>query len=197
MKISGIYKIQSIVKPDRIYIGSAIDITVRWKNHLKLLRRNKHHSVKLQNHYNKYGEFDLQFLILLGCEKEDLVKIEQYFLDSYKHYFNICSKAYSSLGIKHPNRKKLSIENRKKMSEVRMGKIPWNKGKKGLQVAWNRGRSFPEETRNKMSESGKKRKPMSIETKLKMGIAKRGTKDSEEIKQHKRDAWAIRKLKIS
>ena len=30
-------------------------------------------------------------------------------------------------------------ETKKKMSESRMGKIPWNKGKKGLQVSWCKG----------------------------------------------------------
>jgi hypothetical protein len=34
MKISGIYKIQSIVKPERIYIGSANNINKRRTNHL-------------------------------------------------------------------------------------------------------------------------------------------------------------------
>ena len=32
-----------------------------------------------------------------------------------------------------------SEETRKKISEGRMGIEPWNKGKKGLQVAWNKG----------------------------------------------------------
>ena len=38
------------------------------------------------------------------------------------------------------------------------GNIPWNKGKKGLQVAWNKGIHPSKETREKMSISGKGRK---------------------------------------
>jgi group I intron endonuclease len=83
MRISGIYRIQSKIKSERIYIGSAVDINDRWRCHLKDLRNNKHHSKKLQRHYDKYGEVDLQLSILLGCEKEDLLKTEQYFIDSY------------------------------------------------------------------------------------------------------------------
>ena len=65
MKISGIYKIQSVIKPDRCYIGSGVCIKSRWNRHLCDLRHNRHWSKKLQNHYNKYGESDLQFSILL------------------------------------------------------------------------------------------------------------------------------------
>jgi group I intron endonuclease len=111
MKISGIYKIQSKIKPKRIYIGSAKNILIRWKLHLRSLRLNKHHSALLQRHYNKYSESDLLFSVLLGCDKEDLIKTEQYFLDSYQPYFNICKIAGSSLGRKH------SEESKKKMSE--------------------------------------------------------------------------------
>ena len=70
-KVSGIYKIQSIIKPERIYIGSAVNICDRWRCHLKDLKNGNHGNGKLQNHFNKYGEIDLQFSILLGCEKQD------------------------------------------------------------------------------------------------------------------------------
>jgi len=76
MKIAGIYKIQSTVKPDRFYIGSSVNISKRWSCHINDLRKNKHHSSKLQNHYNKYGESDLRFTIILGCEENDLLKTE-------------------------------------------------------------------------------------------------------------------------
>ena len=76
MKLPGIYQIQSKIKPQRIYIGSAINIQKRWWMHLFDLRKNKHSSSKLQRHYDKYGESDLQFSILLGCEKENLIKVE-------------------------------------------------------------------------------------------------------------------------
>ena len=69
MKISGIYKIQSLIKPERIYIGSGCDLKRRRNYHWNDLRKNKHHSILLQRHYNKYGESDLSFSVLLGCEQ--------------------------------------------------------------------------------------------------------------------------------
>ena len=67
MKISGIYQIQSIIKPERIYVGSGINIYQRWTQHKRELRQNKHHSIKLQRHYDKYGESDLVFIIIEPC----------------------------------------------------------------------------------------------------------------------------------
>ena len=115
MDISGIYQIQSKGKPDRIYIGSSININNRWWLHLDQLQKGIHHSPQLQRHYNKYGEIDLQFSILLGCEKKDLLKIEQYFIDSYNPYFNILKIAGSSLGIKR------SDETKQKQKLLKLG----------------------------------------------------------------------------
>jgi group I intron endonuclease len=123
MKISGVYQIQSKIKPERIYIGSSVCIGNRWNLHLSRLRRNKHDNIKLQNHFNKYGEADLIFSILLGCEKEDLIKTEQYFIDSYKPHFNIALIAKCPmLG------RKTSEETKRKISESNKGCKPWNKG---------------------------------------------------------------------
>ena len=88
--IPGIYKIQSILKPDKFYIGSAQNLHRRWIIHLNFLKHNTHRNRKLQNHYNKYGEIDLQFSIICVCDKNDLLKKEQYFINLYKPYFNIC-----------------------------------------------------------------------------------------------------------
>lgn len=112
MQISGIYKIQSKVKSNRCYIGSSIFINKRWRKHINDLKTCIHGSIKLQRHFNKYGIADLQFSILLGCEKEDLIKTEQYFIDSYNPYFNTCKTAGSQLGIKR------SEETKRKISEA-------------------------------------------------------------------------------
>lgn len=129
MKISGIYKIESKLKPERIYIGSTININIRWNKHLTDLKKNRHHSIKLQNHYNKYGESDLQFSILVECEKENLLKIEQEFIDSYKPYFNICPIAGNCTGIHRSEKEKQKCreyrhteEAKKKISEAGIGR---------------------------------------------------------------------------
>jgi hypothetical protein len=62
-------------------------------------------------------------------------------------------------------------------------KEPWNKGKTGLQAAWNKGQSPDEETRQKMSDSQKKnskRKPHSAETRALMADKASMRKKSQE-----------------
>lgn len=126
MSSSGIYKIQSLIKPERIYIGSAQNFKHRWNNHLKRLRNGNHHSTILQNHFNKYGESDLIFIIIEPCLTEFLIIREQYYLDALNPFFNICKIAGNTKGIK------LSEETKRKMSASRMGHYGWNKGKIGL-----------------------------------------------------------------
>lgn len=111
MKISGIYKIESKIRPDRIYIGSAISIKKRWNYHKEDLKRGKHHSIKLQRHFDKYGESDFIYSIIEPCFPEFLSIREQYYLDLFSPYFNICKNAYTPLGLIR------SLETRLKISK--------------------------------------------------------------------------------
>jgi len=61
-------------------------------------------------------------------------------------------------GNKFRQNSKNSPESIEKMRQKMIGKVPWNKGKTGLQVAWNKGKSPSAKTREKMSASAKTRK---------------------------------------
>lgn len=192
-KISGIYKIQSILKNERYYIGSATNIGKRWSRHLNDLRKNKHGNIKLQNHYNKYGESDLQYSILLGSEISDLVKTEQYFIDTYNPWFNICPIANSvhgrkcsdetkrKMSLKHKG-KKLSEEHKKNMSKARKGinyNPPRTEESKRLFSEKMKGHFTSEETKKKIGLANKGRK-QTIEQKEKLRLLHLGKKQSPE-----------------
>lgn len=168
MKISGIYKIESSIKDKRVYVGSSINLQRRWRDHLKLLRNNKHHSIKLQRHYNKYGESDLQFVVLEVCIYEFLLIREQYYIDLYNPYFNILKIAGSQLGFKHSKKSKEKqrlAKIGKPLSKEHVDNIKKAKGKmlddvkqkisKGLigKNTWSKGCKCSKEHNDKISKS--------------------------------------------
>lgn len=179
MKRSGIYRIDSIIKPEKVYIGSAIDINDRWRCHLKDLRLNKHGNSRLQNHHNKYGELDLVFSIIEPCLPPFLTAREQHYINTLKPWFNICQIAGSSLG------RKPSKESRLNMSEGQKGNKNGrgNKGKKG-HPAVNKGQHHSEDAKQKMKKLRKGRKP---------ALGKHWEL-SEETKHNMRIAWEKRRL---
>lgn len=210
MNISGVYKIQSITKPERIYIGSAVNIGRRWTKHRVELKKNLHPSLKLQRHYNKYGADDLKWEIILQCPKGELIENEQFFIDAYNPFFNTCKRAYSCLGVKRrpETREKISIANK-----GRKGQIPWNKGlighlspdviKKLSEAAKNRpspkkGRSNSTETRKRISESNKGRVPWNkgkkatFEMRMKLSKAHLGKPGSTRGIKKMKPPWNIK-----
>ena len=58
-----IYKIVNLVN-DKFYVGSTIHKKVRFRQHRKLLRGNRHHCKHLQAAWNKYGEDKFDFRVI-------------------------------------------------------------------------------------------------------------------------------------
>lgn len=134
------------------YIGSSRNVAKRWSNHRRVLRLNKHHSLKLQNAWNKYGEANFIFEIIEIATENSLLSREQFWLDYYPINYNILSIAGSPLGRKHTEetKQKISqkrrgipntIEQRKLLSEIGRGRT--NKARTGM--------PHTDETKAKMS----------------------------------------------
>lgn len=98
MKISGVYAFTS--PSGGRYVGSAVDIVRRRNQHLVALRRGTHCNPVLQKAFNKYGESNIKFEILMRCAREEVVATEQQFIDSLKPRYNIAKVAGSTLGTK-------------------------------------------------------------------------------------------------
>lgn len=190
-KISGIYKIQSKIKPERIYIGSAINIHARWIRHLWELKKGRHPSSKLQRHYNKYGKIDLVFSIAIGCSTDDLIGAEQFYIDSHETYFNTCKNAGSVLGRKMSNGTKLKIGQSNKGRQTALGRIMSEETKRKISAKLmghknNLGHICKEETKKKIADShmGEKNynygKHVSEETRLRQSI---GIKKAKGLKK--------------
>src|SRR6266404_9821390 len=83
---SGIYRILNLID-NKIYIGSAYNLYMRWAQHKSNLKLNKHPSRYLQNAWNKYGENNFKFEILeLILNRKSLASREQRWIDETKCY---------------------------------------------------------------------------------------------------------------
>ena len=58
----GLYEIIN-KENNRVYVGESLNITNRWKDHIKMLKNNTHYNYKLQEDFNKYGERAFEFKI--------------------------------------------------------------------------------------------------------------------------------------
>ena len=173
---TGVYKITNQAN-DKMYVGSAIDLMNRWYKHKSQLNKNKHHSIKLQRAWNKYGVDNFKFEIIEECDKEKLIEIEQYYIDLYDSYcngYNSNPTARNMLGFKH------SEESKIKMSESAKGKQLSDETKERLR-SMNIGRKRSKEFRLKISKTHKGRKNTD-ETKKKMSESFKGRKLSTETR---------------
>ena len=172
---SGIYKIENKLN-GKVYIGSAVNFTKRFRCHISTLNSKKHKNDKLQKAWNKYGENNFNFILVLTCTVEELLMFEQIIINTFNSVtcgYNIAPVAGNSFGTKHTE------ETKQKMKK-----------------AWELRRLTPkkpmsEEVKLKISESkkGKKRKPFTEEAKKNMSLSRMGNKNrlgiphTEETKQ--------------
>lgn len=173
--IKGVYMIMSIARPDRIYIGASIDMADRHWNHKWRLKNNNHHSVKLQRHYDKYGEEDLVYVIIEEFDDikwDELVIIEQRYLDFIDTYFNSSKTAGcpATVGKKQP----------KWFVEKRMAKI---RGKKRKPMTDEHKKNLRESKIKGGKGNGLTGKPKSKETREKIGNTLRGRKKDKDSKK--------------
>jgi|688.fasta_scaffold115490_5 hypothetical protein len=143
-KKSGIYRITNKVN-NKIYIGSAYNLSNRFSTHKYSLRNNKHKNPHLQSAWNLYDEKDFIFEILEIVEdKTKIIEREQYYLDLYNPCdnsigYNIAKKAGNTAGVK------VSLETRQKQSESakKRPKYKWTEEQKQNRKKTRKGQVMP------------------------------------------------------
>lgn len=199
-KICGIYCITNLTNGKKL-IGQSNDIHNRWNNHKCMLKNNKHKNPHLQSAWNKYGQEQFVFEIVLLCPVEDLDKNEiKRIADN-----NSTDRLFGYNVVAGGDRPKHTPESRKRISEAKMGKKLSEEQKqkrKGL-FAGNKnpnyGKTISDSQKKTIAEAhrGKNHylygKSMSAEQKTKIGLANKGKHRSEEMKEHmrkvKKDYW--------
>jgi len=87
-KQCGIYKI-TCKNNNKFYIGSSININRRLKDHVRLLRKNKHRNKYLQDSWNKYKEQNFKFEIIEMVSNISLLPIKE---KEWINTTNCCNK---------------------------------------------------------------------------------------------------------
>lgn len=162
----GIYKIENIITGD-FYIGKSVDLYQRKKDHFNSLKNKKHANNHLQRAFDKYGEDNFVFKIILYCEAFELIYYEQCFVDILNPIYNICKDCVDNwLGVNHTE------ESKEKMSNANSGENHPNFGK-----------HLTEETRRLISiaNKGKVRTEEAIKN---LSNAHKGKHMSEEFKKY-------------
>lgn len=205
---SGIYEIVNTVN-EKQYVGSAVDLSGRFRQHKFMLRHGKHSNIHLQRAWNKHGALSFVFSVIEYVAEKNLLSREQYWMDAYgvvSEGYNISPTAGSNLG------RTWSEETRRKSSIARKGMFsgkdnPFHgkkhtqeskdkmsralKGHKPNSGSFKKGHSIPDETKQKISLKvsgenhhmyGKHHTRESIE---KMSAAKKGKRSSPKTEFRK------------
>lgn len=84
---SGVYLIRNS-RTGRGYVGSSVNVEVRWKQHRADLNGQRHHCKALQQAWNKHGSSSFEFLLLETCPEDQLKVLEQAWLNRLQPEYN-------------------------------------------------------------------------------------------------------------
>jgi len=117
--INGVYRIVNRAT-GVCYVGQSQNVHKRLKEHMRLLRNNKHDNIYLQRAFNRYGSESFSPEIEVYCDEvDDLDAVEEAFLSGDAHFDTPCIYNFASFA-KAPMRGKThSAEVRKRISEGR------------------------------------------------------------------------------
>jgi group I intron endonuclease len=211
---TGIYAIIQIVT-GRTYVGQAVDIARRWRDHRAALRAQRHRNAYLQRTWDKYGLECFAFVVVEECGIEQLTEREQFWLDRFRESspsfnFGQCADApRRGVPLTEEHRARIGTahlgKTRGPLSAEHRAKIKANHGTKGRKLPplstehranlsaalkgkqSSLGRKLSEETRAKIGAAhrGKKGTPHSAETRAKLRALHLGRKRGPQSAEHK------------
>lgn len=190
---SGVYIITNTVSRKR-YVGQAVDIHRRWRNHRSSLERGRHANIHLQRAWSRYGGESFTFEVLeVVVDPGQLDACEQRWMDALLPEYNIAPKAGSNRGLRAKPEtiarrvaaltgKKRTLEQCRRISEAKKVRIAERRALGIVQISPMKGRKHSEESKRRVSESrrGKGCFPCSPEKAAKIGAAQRGRHVSAE-----------------
>lgn len=183
-KKSGVYKITNVLNGN-VYVGSAVFFKRRWSLHKSELRKNHHHSPKLQNAWNKYGEEAFEFSVVeeLPPIKDVLLEREQFWMDYHDAYgpsnYNVARVAGNPMmGRKHTSERNAKMSIIMKGKQNGLGYKHTEDAKERIKEAAT-GRWHRPDSLEKMSAYQSNRTP---EHRQRLGESRKGWNPSPEVR---------------
>jgi group I intron endonuclease len=180
----GIYEIRNLANGKR-YVGSSVNFRRRWYAHRWQLLRGMHANEHLQAAWNKHGEDQFDFRLLLICNRENLVMYEQIAIEAVSPEYNKCEVAGTTLGFK------FSPESLARMSKSHSAANLSPETRAKMSASQSK-RTHPPEVRAKLSALGMGRK-FSAEECERRSLRMMGNVVSEETKRRISEALTGRK----
>lgn len=172
-----VYKIENSIT-GMVYIGSTNNFTRRKNEHFGELRRKEHHSSKLQDDYDKYGENVFIMSVIEECSDDVRHDLEQHYIDIY----DAAHKGYNTSDSAYFSKAGFCIMNKNGENNPFYGKHHSEETKERLRDIWNKTRS---------KRSGWKHKPESIE-KMKNKSSRGNNSNARHILQYDFDGNFIK-----
>jgi len=171
MKTCGIYLI-TVQRPGLLpvhYVGQSVCIEKRLVQHTQKLACGSHPNARMQSCYNKYGGGSFSFDILEECQRSELNRFEQWWLDEmvgYRRVLNFGVVATSGMAKRNHSPeskarmsaahkgKKLSAEHVKKIADKNRGKRISDQERLFRSIN-QKGKSLTEEHRQALADAKK------------------------------------------
>lgn len=168
----GIYKILN-QNNGKFYIGSAVNLSTRWREHVWQLNKGLHINRHLQSSWKKHGESAFDFVVIERIDDEaKLIEREQSYLDEFRPFdpaigYNLSPTAGSTLGVP------CSPEKAAKIGAANRGRVR-TEAHKAILRKYGGTAAYNADSRRKISEANIRRGAMTPEL-IRMGIeARRG-----------------------
>lgn len=174
--MTGIYKIENLIN-GKVYFGQTIDYEKRKTEHIRALNGGYHRNRYLQSAWKKYGAEAFSFSLVESCVEQDLDSLEvKYILDNASvapNGYNLTSGGEGARGLKwsEESREKVSLSRKGKprhpRKDERQSEVAKAKMSASMKAKWqdetyrsrqqksHMGKSFSQETKDKMSKAHK------------------------------------------
>jgi len=116
----GIYKWVNKIN-GKSYVESSVNLSSRLSSYLSINYLTKRASIynnKIYNALLAYGYNNFRLEILEYCDRSNIIKVEQDYIDRFKPEYNILTKAGSSLNFKHSKETLDKFKSRKLSAEA-------------------------------------------------------------------------------